>query len=478
MRNYAKLPVFVLFVCAVQVSVAAGQETIFENAPKVTPNTTNEMQTPGFWISRLDGDPDEVILTPGQIARLNTETQHLPDKIKKMKDINGDSYSIDGVIKYNDITGAQYSVVDPLSITSFPGDSLRARLRTHREYFESRTYYDHRRMVFDDDKKNELYLMTDASSIPDVIIPMYGIITTQTNCRVLPTNEIAYGTPEQWYVRGLQAASCDVAIPVAVLHESRDKDWYYVRTEVSFGWVPAVDIAVGTPGEIRKYLESNNFIVAVEHKVPVYSDNTFSSFMTDIYMGSRIKLVNRTGKGYHVQVPFRMPDGKMRIVDGWVRSDAKVSVGYQPLTRRNMINTLFSLLYRPYAWNDAGDEWNCCGYIRVVLRTFGITVGSWPAFQIHYTDNVYAFPADTPRATKYRYLEKCDPGVCLLGSDGHINVYLGKVNGRYYVIHMGGYDYTEDDGKVMMFRRVNVNETELEGSYNVDDWTKISTLEQ
>ena len=57
-----------------------------------------------------------------------------------------------------------------------------------------------------------------------------------------------------------------------------------------------------------------------------------------------------------------------------------------------------------------------------------------------------------------------------------MNMFLGKVHGRNYVIHMGGYDYYAEDGTVMMYRRVNVNDTELDGNYNVDNWTKISSL--
>ena len=192
-------------------------------------------------------------------------------------------------------------------------------------------------------------------------------------------------------------------------------------------------------------------------------------------MSSRFKLVRKTNRGYHVLVPFRNHDGSLEFVDGRIKPDAKVSVGFQPFTQRNVINTLFNLLYRPYSWLDADHEWNCCGYMRVVLRTFGILTGNWPAYEMHYSDHVIAFPPKTPREVKYSYLEQCTPGATLVGHNGHMNMYLGKVNGSYYVIHMGGYDYTTEDGTVMMFRRVNVNDTELPGSYNIDNWTKISS---
>ncbi|MCE5252567.1 SH3 domain-containing protein [bacterium] len=480
MKTFVKTPVVCALLVAFQIHTAISQETKkeikYEDAPKVVLNATAEMQTPEFWISRLKGNPDAVLLSPAHIDALNKETAIIREKVAKLNDINGKPVSIDRIIKYNDTTGAQFKIEDPLSLVSFPGDSLRARLRTNRTFFDSRTYYDDRRMTFDNDKKNQLYDMTDAGSIPDVIKPRYGIITVHATVRVLPTDEVAYGKPDEWYIKGLQAASADVAMPVAILHESKNKDWYFVRSETAFGWVRAVNIALGSPEVIRKYIDAKDFIVALTYTVPVYSNKNFSSFITDLYMGSRFKLVEKTDKGYHVLVPFRKPDGSLETVDGWVKPDAKVSVGYQPFTQRNVINTLFSLLYRPYAWNDGRNEWNCCGYIRVVLRTFGIFTGSWPAFELHWNDHVTTFPSDTPRETKYQYLEKCDPGVTLVGSDGHILMYLGKVNDKHYVIHMGGYDYTTDDGTVMMYRRVNVNDTELKGGYNIDDWTKISPL--
>ena len=476
MKTFVKVTVIFSLCIALHLQITTAQEKKYENAPKVVLGSTAEMQTPEFWISRINSNPDKVMLTPEQIRALNKETANLRETVSTMKDINGKGFSVDRVIKSNDVTGAQYKMEDPLALKTFPGDSLRARLRMHHDFFERRTYYDHRQMAFDEDKKNELYAKTNADAIPDVIIPKYGITTVHALNRVLPTHELALGKPNEWYIEGLQATSADVAMPLAILHESVDKDWYYVRTETAFGWVDASTIAIASAEEIRDYVEADDFVVALAHTVPVYGSNRFDSFLTHLYVGSRYNLAGKTTQGYHVLVPFRKSDGSLDIVDGWIKPDAKVSVGYQPLTQRNMINTLFNLLYRPYSWNDSRHEWNCCGFVRVVMRTFGIKSGNWPAFEMHYSNNLVVFPTDTPRETKYSFLENCDPGLTLVGSDGHMNVFLGKVDGKPYVIHMGGYDYNVGDDTVMMYRRVNVNHTELEGGYNVNDWTKISYL--
>jgi hypothetical protein len=477
MKTCIRSSIMFILVLMLQIGTALCQQVKYENAPKVSPNTTQEMQTPGFWLSHIKTDPDKIMLTPSQIAEMNQRSGLLAERIKKLKDINGAQVSLDDVIKYNDMTGVQYKIEDPLSMKSFPGDSLKARLIIHRNYLETNVFIDSRGKKFENDFKNHLYEMTDAGLIPEVITPRYGIITVHAMMRVFPTYEEGFGqSPGEWYVRGIQTSSADVASPVAILHESKDKDWYFVRSETAFGWVQASNIAFANPSKIRKYLNDKDFVVAVTHRIPVYSSEKFNTLVSYLYLGSRYKLVKNTGQGYHVLLPNRKPDGSLEFINGWIKPDAKVCVGFQKFTQRNMINTLFELLYHPYGWNDAENNWHCCGYLRAVVRTFGIYMGNWPAFELHYSDHTVVFPADTPREKKYQYLEGCDPGVTLVGHDDHMNAYLGEINGKHYVIHMGGYDYTTEDGTVMMLRRVNVNGTELKGGYSVDDWTKISSL--
>jgi len=478
--NTMKVSIRTVVLACLLVSLSAlsafAQEKVYENAPKIGPETTSAMHTAEFWISQLPTDPDKVILTPEQISAKNNDTVNIPEKLKTAVDINGDPYDINKTIGYNDKTGAQYAVIDPLEMLSFPGDSLRARLATHRKHVNSRDFYDHRDMIYDEDKKNEWFAMTDVDAIPDVITPRYGIVTAHSSCRVIPTNQAGLGKKGQWWVEGFQSASVDLAIPVTILHETKDKDWYYVRTEVAFGWIPAKDVAIGSKKEIAKYAASKDFIVSLANKVPVYGDKKYGHYMLDLYMGATLKLVKKTSDGYRVKAPFRKSDGNLTLVNGYINSDANVSIGFQPFTQRNMYTTLFELLYTPYHWNDANNGRNCCGYIRSVLRTFGIKTGSWPSFQMHYANKPFVFPADTPREKKHELLRRCAPGVCLVGGNGHVNAYLGEVDGFHYLIHMGGYDWYEGDNKVMMYRRVNVNYSELPGNYNIDSWTKISPL--
>ncbi|HUT63764.1 MAG TPA: SH3 domain-containing protein, partial [Anaerolineae bacterium] len=451
-------------LCALFTGAVEGQEVTYKNAPKVSPRTTEEMQHPGFWISNIKGDPDRVIMTPEQIVELNIKNR---TKSYDMKDVNGKPYSIKNT---NTIL-----VENPLSIKTFSGDSLRVLLLRNRNFLEARPFYDFRKKEYDEDMKNDLYENTDPASIPDLIVPQHGILVTHSNNRRFPTHKIAFDERDGW-INQFSTTSLDAAMPVAILHTSRDRDWYFVRSEIAFGWVPAVNVAIGSAEEIRAYVNAENFIMSCTYKVPVYGDSEMKNFLMDLYMGARIKLINETPNSYHVLVPFRRSDGSFETVMGWVKPDALVSVGYQPFTQRNIINTFFTVLYRPWSGGDSYNERNCCGGIRAVLRTFGIFTLNSTTFQLHASDHVIAFPKETQKEIKYKYLEGCDPGICLIGSSEHVIMYLGEVNGRQYVIHQTGYTYTEDDGTVMLVRRVNVNDTELEGGSHVDTWTYICTL--
>ena len=442
-----------------------------ETAPKVVPNTTEAMQTPEFWIDNIKGDPDKVILTPAQINELNRKNQ---SRGIDFTAYNGEPYSIERTIVNRDELGLQYNVEDPLTLESFPGDSLRARIDRNIDWFRNRKLYDRRNMIYTDEMKDEIIDMMDVDSIPAAVTPRYGIVTRHSNGRQVPCDLKANSGPGGW-LDSFQVGMIDYASPVAVLHVSKDRDWYYVRSMISFAWVPAENVALGLRSEINDYVNSDDFLVCTEHKVPIYGDRDFDLFATYYYMGAKVRLLGKENAGYRVSFPYRRQDGMFATATGWVKPDARVHEGYQSFTQRNIIDTVFTLLYRPYGWADSYNERDCCGMVRTVLRTFGLYTGRWTTHQLHASDHIVMFPRKSPVEDKYKELENCEAGICLVGNGGHIAMYLGKVGDSYYVIHQSGYSY-EEDGVTYNVNRVNVNDTELPGGSNINNWTEITTL--
>lgn len=442
------------------------------SAPDILPDCTARMQTPAFWIDRLDGDPDDVLLTPDRIAALNEKHHTRPFDTR---DIAGDPYTIRDFVAAYDKFGVQPWAGDPLEIKSFPGDSLRTRFRVAREWVLDRKMWDRRQLPFTDEMKEELFAETVADRISDVVRPEYGVLVRHTLHRIMPTNVQTFWSQYAWQDL-FQATGLETGEPVAVLHRSKRGDWLYVRTTMSFGWVPRENVAVAPAARVREVIEARSFLVSLDHRVPVYRNRERTDWVNDLFMGAKLPLAGKTSSGYHVRVPVCGPGGTLEVIDGWIAPDAAVSVGYQPFTRRNMIETAFRLLGRPYGWGGSCHERSCSELVRTVLKTFGIRVARGMLNEINYADTVFSMKENAAPETKYRVLDNCGAGATLCGSRQHIVIYLGAVDGRYYVIHSNGYSYHDREGTEFRVGRVSVNDMELEGGSDIRTITDISTF--
>ena len=442
------------------------------SAPNIIPPATEAMQHPEYWIARIGPDADKVIMTPEQIRALNLKNRTRP---LEMKDINGDPFSIRNLAEKREFYNIQFYPQDPLMLKPFPGDSLRIGLKKIHDYVAGRKFIDRRRIPFPDEVIKEILEAIDENAVPSMVKPRYSVIVGNASVRHAPYAQRGYSSQDT-YLDMLAMAALEAGSPVAVLHTSKNGDWYYVRAEYLYGWVRAEQVAFGPVQEIRRFSEPEPFIVSLPHSVPVYGNKECTVFLTDMYQGTRFRLVNKSSSGYKVLAPFRRADGRLEAVTGWLKPDADVSAGYQPFTQRNVINTMFRLLYRPYGWQDSENERDCCGILRTVLRTFGIFTPRGTIHELHNTDHVYAFPKGTSKEVKYKYLDTCEPGITLCGFSGHIVLYLGKVDGVSYVIHSNGYSYHDKDGTEIRIGRVDVNDTEMEGGSNIGGFTEISTI--
>lgn len=441
-------------------------------APEVLPNCTVEMNTPAFWISRLEGDPDQVLLTPSRIAARNAEYRSMPfDSV----DIEGDPYTIRDFVDTYDRFGIQPVTGDPLEMRTFPGDSLRARLDMARRWVLDREMWDRRQLPFTAEKKESLFAETGSESIPPVIHPRYGVLVRHTLVRILPTDVQTFWSQYAWQDL-MQTAGLETGTPVAILHRSKKGDWLFVKAPTSFGWVPRENVAFAPIARIREIAGPRSFVVSLDHRVPVYRDAGCTDWVNDFFLGEKLPLAGKTPRGYRVKVPVCGPDGSLAVIEGWIRPEATVSVGYQPFTRRNLIETAFRLLGRPYGWAGSNHERSCSELVRTVLKTFGIQVTRNMLTEARYADTVYAMKEKTSPEVKYRVLDTCGGGATLCANRQHIMFYLGKVDGRHYVIHSNGYSYHDDQGGEIRIGRVSVNDMELEGGSDIRIITDISTF--
>ena len=83
-----------------------------------------------------------------------------------------------------------------------------------------------------------------------------AVVVAVTDLRRLPTREFCFqevrnageGYPFDYF----QETSLWIGTPLLILHESRDRSWYFVVSPYNHGWIPAADVALVSKSQRRR----------------------------------------------------------------------------------------------------------------------------------------------------------------------------------------------------------------------------------
>ena len=118
---------YVFIICfLITGSTYTQGQTKLVAAPDIVPPATEAMQHPEFWISRIKGDPDRIIMTWEQIKRFNIKNR---TRSLERKDIHGNTVKIDSVITQGNFYGIQFHLVEPLTIKTLKKAIIHSQIR-------------------------------------------------------------------------------------------------------------------------------------------------------------------------------------------------------------------------------------------------------------------------------------------------------------------------------------------------------------
>ena len=126
------------------------------------------------------------------------------------------------------------------------------------------------------------------------------------------------------------------------------------------------------------------------------------------------------------------------LTTSYVKKSVDVQIGYLPFTRENILREAFRLLAKPYGWGGMWKARDCSSFLQDVFSTMGVILPRNSAAQANSGSYFAKFNIENskiPDAKKEAALDQAPPVTSLLRLNGHIMLYLGKVNGHYYVIH-------------------------------------------
>ena len=345
----------------------------------------------------------------------------------------------------------------------------------------------------------------------------YGIATSPGLIRLFPADICLPDEEEpddpEWDEAAL--CLCLVGEPLLILGSVQDGTYLYVRSECSEGWILAESVAVcrNRPEWLQAafpihplvvtgdmvWLEASavypqagahRFRMGTVLELCAEQENAGIKEDAGIEESAEIKETKKTVEiketqaeqsvlnrlswnNYVVWLPCRAPDGSFFRQKGLIPMSRDVSAGYLRLTTGQILRQAFKCLGDRYGWGGMLESRDCSSYIREVYRCFGLILPRNTSEQVRMS--VRKIELTGRRCPeKERILKKLEPGT-LLYFPGHVMMYLGYENGRFYVINDVSRLVKEKSGTPVRVRSVIVNTLTVRRP-NQQTWMEELTL--
>ena len=305
----------------------------------------------------------------------------------------------------------------------------------------------------------------------------YAVITKRVDMKEWPTSDIlgysADDTDDE-----LQGSALNVNEPFVIRQKCviNGKGYYLGYSTNCVGWIDADCAAICASKQ--EWLDAwktdtaaDDFIVVTQDKITL-EPSLFEPEISEVglHLGTVLKLVPKdkipanigernSWNNYTVYLPTRDENGRYVRRCALIPQHCSVSVGYLPLTQGNVLDTAFTCLGDRYGWGGMLGSMDCSMYTRQIYRCFGLEIPRNTTWQTQIPKRVTDL-SQMSAAEKADYLDTVPVGTLLM-FNGHITVYIGKENGRAYVISDTG-SVAESTGALKVLSPMSVIITPLD----------------
>lgn len=376
--------------------------------PLMLTSITPEQLSADYWINRLP-NPDQLLKTPEQLKFFNKEIHMM---IRERVDIFKSGVLATGT-QYRNLIKSEYETL-----------SQRKLFDIHDKYFP-KDYF-----------PTKIEPIVNWQAVSDKLSPKWGAATRPTSVRALPTNVKMLEEKGDIEFDQLQYTLIKIWTPVAILHTSKDGQWYYVQAPYVRGWVKSKHIAIFSSRKaLKEEAKSENFIVITGESVPVCFDSLCKEHYQSASMGTVIPLVQKNDSNYVVEMPLRSTNGSVRLKQYYLNGNSDVHIGFPAFTQRNMIRQAFKLLGQRYGWGGMYYGRDCSGFIHDVFLSMGVDLPRDSDQQAMVGTQLGHYEPHEQAGQKEAALRIATPGITLLKMPLHMMIYLGEIDGRFFIIH-------------------------------------------
>ena len=389
---------------------------------------SEEMMGPDYWIklrTNSGADAGLALLSFSQIAKYNYDNR----RMIKSKDVE---YSLDEIgDEFSAQIAAQF-IKDTYFVPENPETLYINGSSTDRLYWD--------RLI---DNLN-------LDALDAGVRIRYGFSVSRGTLKRFPTDDEIYNAGMNLYYDVLVQSDLQPFMPVAVLHESADGEWYYVLAYGYGGWTRKENVALCESREDWLARQNPEAFLVVTGKEIRLSTDPYTESLSDLLvpMGTVLPIAsieetpadihNRVSYGNYVaKLPARDDEGS--LVDEYILIPVSedVNLGYMPYSEENVAKLSFKHLGTMYGWGGSYNAQDCSGYVREVYACFGFNLPRVARTQVDYACEKNLDVAKLTFAEKMEILKDAPIGT-LLYFQGHIMMYVGTTDDMPYCISAAG----------------------------------------
>jgi len=393
------------------------------------PGIQSAQLDPQYWISR-QAQADRIVLDKAAIAAQNARLQQTDASVNDIEALPGQL----------DRKQVKAWIAD---MSTRPGKTL----------------YDEQGREVSAKTLDKLVSDLRMDAVPATQATRYGLVTHRTDLRTFPTRLRVFNRQGDTDIDRFQESALFPGTPVAIVHESRDRKWWFVVSPLYAAWIEKAYVAQGDKQAVFDYTRKTPYVVITGATArTVFTPEQPQVSDLQLEMGVRVPLLrdwpaDQPVNGQHpysshvVELPIRGKDGALQLSPALLPRNADVSADYLPLDRANILRQGFKFLGERYGWGHSYNTRDCSGFVSEVYRSFGVTLPRNTSDQgVSPALNRIAFDENDPPEKRQAAMRELQVGD-LIYIPGHVMMVIGHDNGMPYVIHdTSGGAWLDKDG--------------------------------
>ena len=399
---------------------------------------------PAWWVERQT-EPDRVILDAQAIAAQNAKLMQLD---RSMHDLDALPSSLDRARVVGWIEG----------LSKRP----------------TRTLYDERGEVVPAADLDAIVDNANLAAVPATQATRFGLVVHRAALRSFPTRTRVFSSNDDHDIDRFQESGLFPGDPVAIVHESRDGNWFFIVNTRYAAWIEKQYVAEGSRDAVLGYGRRTPFrIVTGARATTVYTPEEPGVSEVQLDMGVRVPVladwpVGTAVNGQHgytshvIQLPVRNDDGSLRFAPALLPRREPTAEAPLALTPRNLIQQGFNFLGERYGWGHSYNARDCSGFVSEIYRSMGVQLPRNTSDQaVSPALNRIAFAEKDSHAKRMAVVRELQVGD-LVYIPGHVMMVIGRIDGEPYVIHdTTGLSFAGPDGGIVRARTNGVTVSPL-----------------